>query len=178
MRIPGPLLPLRGKLIVSCQAEEGDALFGRMDLYAKAAVVGGAAGIRANGPIDVRSIRDAIAAPVIGILKRIQPDGKVLITPSFEDARALVDAGAAAIAIDCTRRGQATGALDRLRRIKAELCVPALADVATVKEGLQAVEAGADFVLSTMRGYTDDTSENRQFDPGFTSNSFVPFLCR
>src|SRR5579863_5525173 len=58
---------LRGRLIVSCQADPEDAFYGRMDLYAKAAADGGAAGIRANGPADVRAIREAVALPVLGI---------------------------------------------------------------------------------------------------------------
>ena len=58
------------------------------------------------------------------------------------------------IALDVTRRGQCYGALDRLRRIREELRVPVLADIATLDEALAAAGAGADFVLSTMRGYT------------------------
>ena len=159
--------PLRGKLIVSCQADPQDAFYGRMDLCARAVADGGAAGIRANGPHDVGAIHQAVALPIIGIQKRLQPDGKVLITPAFEDAAALVQAGAAAIALDCTARGQASGALDRLRRIKAELHVPVLADIATVPEAKQAADAGADFVLSTMRGYTEETAQVEQFEPRF-----------
>jgi predicted NBD/HSP70 family sugar kinase/putative N-acetylmannosamine-6-phosphate epimerase len=158
---------LRGRLIVSCQADPQDALYGHMDLYAKAAADGGAAGIRANGSADVRAIREAVALPVIGIQKRLHTDGKVLITPSFEDARALVEAGAAAVALDCTRRGQEFGALERLRRIKAELGVPVLADIATIDEARAAADAGADFVLSTMRGYTGETADVTAFEPAF-----------
>ncbi len=158
---------LLGKLIVSCQADPEDAFYGRMDLFARAAVAGGAAGIRANGPDDVRAIRAAVSVPIIGIQKRVVADGRVLITPAFEDARVLVEAGAAAVALDCTARGQASGALERLRRIKVELGVPVLADIATVEEAQQAAAAGADFVLSTMRGYTAETAAVSRFEPGF-----------
>ncbi len=158
---------IQGKLIVSCQADPEDAFYGRMDLFAQAAAAAGAAGIRANGPADIRDIHAAVPLPIIGIQKRVQPDGKVLITPSFEDAQALVEAGASMIALDCTRRGQASGALHRLHRIKAELRVPVLADIATLVEAQEAADAGADFVLSTMRGYTDDTAHLQSFDPQF-----------
>ena len=160
------LLQLQGKLIVSCQADEGDAFYGLMDRFAQAAVAGGAAGIRANGPRDVRAIRSAVALPMIGIQKALHTDGKILITPSFESAQALVEAGADMIALDCTRRGQQSGALERLQRVK-ELHVPVLADIATIEEAQQAAEAGADAVLSTMRGYTDDTADVLRFDPRF-----------
>lgn len=158
---------LAGKLIVSCQADIDDAFHGRMDRFALAAVAGGAAAIRANGAADVRAIRAAVDVPIIGIQKVVHTDGKILITPSLESAKALVEAGASMIALDCTRRGQQTGALERLRRIKIELGVPVLADIATVDEALAAVNAGADMVLSTMRGYTDETAAVRAFEPEF-----------
>src|SRR5262245_46146413 len=125
---------LQGKLIVSCQASAGDAFrdSAAMSRFARAAIDGGAAGIRAEGVEDVRAIRAAVSVPIIGIKKSQASDGRLLITPSFEDARELVEAGADLIALDCTTRGQHEGALDRLRRVKAELSVPALADIATV----------------------------------------------
>lgn len=158
---------LKDKLIVSCQADPEDAFHGHMDLFARAAVSAGAGGIRANGPDDVRAIRAAVPVPIIGIQKRMQADGKVLITPSFEDAAALVAAGANAIALDCTARGQASGALERLRRIREELQVEVWADIATVEEALAAESAGANFAVSTMRGYTDDTAQVDRFEPRF-----------
>ncbi len=160
---------LKNRLIVSCQASEGDAFYGPefMARFARAAVDGGAAGIRANSPEDIRAIRRVVDVPVIGIQKRWHADGRILITPEFEDARALVEAGAAAVALDCTARGQRYGALDRLRRIRSELGVPVLADIATLEEGVAAAEAGADYVLSTMRGYTAETESIRGFEPAF-----------
>ena len=94
-------------------------------------------------------------------------DGKILITPTFESAQELMAAGADMIALDVTRRGQQYGALDRLRRIRRELQVPVLADIATLDEALAAAAAGADFVLSTMRGYTDETMSIQFFDLAF-----------
>lgn len=138
-----------------------------MARFARAAAVGGAAGIRANGTADVRAIRAAVELPVIGIEKRVMPDGRILITPEFGDAAALVQAGAAAVALDCTTRGAGYGALERLAQIKRELGVPVLADIATVEEARRAAQAGADFVLSTMRGYTADTAHFPDFEPDF-----------
>lgn len=167
MTIPPKFRGLEGRLIVSCQADKGDAFYGLMDRFARAAVSGGAAAIRANGVADVRAIRNAVTVPIIGIQKSVASDGKILITGSFEDAAALVAAGADAVALDCTQRGQAMGALDRLCRIKEELNVPVLADIATVEEAVAAVAAGAGFILTTMRGYTGETAHIREFDPSF-----------
>jgi glucokinase len=105
--------------------------------------------------------------PIVGIQKKIHDDGRVLITGSFEAAQALVEAGAAIVAIDCTSRGRASGAYERVRRIQQELGVPVVADIATLEEAEQAVNAGVDAVLSTMRGYTDDTAHVTQFEPAF-----------
>lgn len=138
-----------------------------MARFARAALEGGAVGIRANGPDDIRDIRAVTAVPIIGIQKGLAADGRILITRSFEEAAALVDAGADAVAIDCTERGCRFGALDRLRRVKAELNVAVMADIATIAEAETAVAAGADFVLPTMRGYTDSTCHVTRFDPRF-----------
>ncbi len=139
-----------------------------MARFARAAVDGGAAGIRAEGVDDVRAIRQTVHVPMIGISKRIASDGKILITPSFDAAEELVRAGADMIALDCTKRGQGYGALDRIAAIKEKLKVPVLADIATAEEAKEAEQAGADCVLSTMRGYTTDTEHlKNKFDVEF-----------
>lgn len=157
------------RLIVSCQAREGEPFRDpeAQARFAIAAVAGGAAGIRTQGPDDVRAIRRVVPVPVIGIRKVPQEDGRLLITPTFDSARELVEAGADMIALDVTSRGKRLGAMERLRRIRSELRVPVLADIATIDEAMQAAEAGADAVLSTMRGYTEDTAHIRSFDAGF-----------
>ena len=160
---------IRGRLIVSCQAAQGEVFYDPqlMARFAAAAVAGGAAAIRANGPADIGAIRGITRVPIIGIQKVRHHDGRLLITPSFESAQALVEAGADMIALDCTVRGQATGAFNRMSEIRERLKVPVLADVANIAEALAAGQAGADFILSTLRGYTEDTSHVRDFDPRF-----------
>ncbi|MCC6367715.1 MAG: putative N-acetylmannosamine-6-phosphate 2-epimerase [Bryobacterales bacterium] len=163
------LAALRHGLMVSCQAADGDPFHGpaSMARFAQAAVESGAAGIRANGAEDIAAIRATVSVPILGLHKEMQADGRILITPRFEYAAALVRAGADFVALDCTRRGQAFGALDRLRRVRAELGVPVVADIARIEEALAAVEAGADAVASTMRGYSPETEDIRRFEPEF-----------
>lgn len=169
MDIPEVLQRIQGKLIVSCQAPDGDVFHSPecMARFAEAARDGGAAGIRANGVDDIRAIRKAVDLPIVAIAKRTWSDGRILITGDFDDARALSETGAEMIAIDVTVRGQRFGALERLARIKRELGVVVLADIATVEEAVAAERAGADAVLSTMRGYTDETLHITAFEPGF-----------
>lgn len=166
------LQTVRGRLLVSCQAASGDPFDepGCMARFALAAVNGGAAGIRANGPRDIRAIRQAVSVPIIGIDKRVASDGRVLITPDFDHARALAEAGADLIAVDCTRRGQQYGALARVARLRREMDRIVVADIATEEEAIAAVQAGAQIVLSTMRGYTDETAHLLEFDPTFISS--------
>jgi glucokinase-like ROK family protein len=173
---------IQGRLVVSCQATEGEVFHDPqlMARFAAAAVAGGAAAIRANGPADIHAIRGVTRVPIIGIQKVRHRDGQPLITPSFESATALIEAGADMVALDCTIRGQESGALDRIREIRKRLNVPVLADVAQTAEAIAAAEAGADFVLSTLRGYTEETDDAQDFDPGFIQDlvraSSVPVI--
>ena len=63
---------LRGGLMVSVQAPPGSPLARpeTMSAIARAAELGGAVGIRAEGLADIRAIKDAVSVPVIGLVKR------------------------------------------------------------------------------------------------------------
>lgn len=147
----------RGSLIVSCQAKPPNPLHGpeTMALMARAAEAGGAAGIRANGAADIAAIRAVTALPVIGIDKRGDPNG-VFITPTPASARAVVEAGAAMVAIDGTARERPDGGSlrDHVAAIHETLGVSVMADVDTVENGERARAAGADVIASTLAGYT------------------------
>ncbi len=148
---------VRGGLIVSCQALPDEPLHGPhiMARMALAAKIGGAAAIRANGPDDIRAIKAAVNLPVIGLYK--EGSQGVYITPTFNHARQLAQAGADVIALDATRRPRPDGVRleDLIARIKVELSLPVLADVATLDEALAAQAAGVDFAAPTLSGYTD-----------------------
>jgi putative N-acetylmannosamine-6-phosphate epimerase/predicted NBD/HSP70 family sugar kinase len=167
--IPNICMKFYRKLVVSCQAPTGDAFRDAscMARFAKAAVEGGAAGIRANGVEDIVAIRSTVSVPIIGIQKSVQPDGQHLITSTLEEARELVRAGADLVALDCTARGCRLGALERLRKIKSELNVPVMADIATVEEAVASAAVGADLVASTMVGYTPESKHHQAFEPSF-----------
>ena len=152
---------LRGGLVVSCQALPGEPLFGAhiMAVMAQAAAQGGAAGIRANSPADIRAIRAAVALPIIGLYKREYDGVDVYITPSPEEALAVAEAGADIIALDATARPHPGGltAADLIRRVKAETGRPVMADISTLAEGLAAADAGADLISTALSGYTPDS---------------------
>jgi N-acylglucosamine-6-phosphate 2-epimerase len=153
-----PIRGLAGGLIVSCQAGPQDPLFGPgvMAAMARAAAVGGAVAIRANGPDDIASIRAAVALPIIGIWKIDLPGLGVRITPELEHARAVAAAGASIIALDATDRARSDGlaVAELIERVRAETGLPVMADVSTVEEALIAQDAGADLIATTLAGYT------------------------
>lgn len=148
-------------LIVSCQAPSGHPLHSpeHMAAMAAAAAAGGACGIRANGPDDIRAIVRRTSLPVIGIFKEVQADGSTLITPDLPAARAVVDAGASVVALSCNIAQrpdeEALGTL--IRQIREELGAPVMADCATVADGIRAARLGADLIATTLSGYTPDS---------------------
>jgi N-acylglucosamine-6-phosphate 2-epimerase len=148
---------LRGGLIVSCQALPGEPLFGSeiMAKLAIAAEAGGAIAIRANSPVDIAAIRAVTKLPIIGLSKVDIPGYDVYITPTVADAESIADTGADIIAIDATNRPHPEGTLsDFIKQIHDMTGLPVLADISTYDEGLAAQEAGAEFVSTTMSGYT------------------------
>ncbi len=146
---------IRGGIIISCQAVHGDPTYGTpfMVAFALAAKQGGAAGIRCNGPEDVAAIKKATGLPIIGIWKRPCSDGLGhIITPTFEDARAVKEAGADIIAIDVTDRSRPGGvdAVTLVQRIHSELGALVMADCCDLAQAVRAEQAGANITATTL----------------------------
>ena len=158
---------LRGGLIVSCQALPGEPLFGSgfMARLARAAQGGGAVGIRANSPPDIAAIRAETPLPLIGLWKVDVPGSDVYITPTLAAAQAVADAGADIIALDATSRphpeGDTAAFVHRVRTITGR---PILADISTAEEAYAAQDAGADFISTTMSGYTPYSPQQEEPD--------------
>jgi N-acylglucosamine-6-phosphate 2-epimerase len=156
-----------GTLVVSCQAREDNPLHGPafMTAMARAAIAGGAGGIRANGAADIAAIRAVTDLPIIGLNKQWRPDYPVYITPDFAAAQQVSAAGADIIALDATPRPRPGDPVaDLVARIKAELGRMVMADIATIEEGLAAAAFGVDYVATTLSGYTDETSHLKGAD--------------
>lgn len=170
---------LRGGVIVSCQADATTPLGTPPVLaaLAEAAQRGGAVGIRANGPENLRAICSTVTIPVIGIYKVVRPGSDVYITPTFADAQALHLSASEAehlasytppaiIALDCTARDRPDGIpwQTMVKRIQTEMGTLVMADIATYEEGIAASEAGVDLVATTLSGYTAETQSRRATD--------------
>ncbi len=146
-------------LIVSCQAYEGEPLFGDqiMAAMARAAIEGGAVGIRANSPPDIAAIRLITERPIIGLYKVYSPDSAVYITPTCEAAIEIAQAGCDWIAIDATPRHRPGGVTlaALIHYIHTNLHKPVMADVSCVEDAELATSLGADVLGTTLAGYTE-----------------------
>lgn len=155
---------LRHRLIVSCQAPPGDPLHHPEVLRRLAISVlrGGAGGLRANGADNIRLFRAETSLPIIGIQKRYR-GSRADITPDFASAVTVAQAGADAVALDCTtaRAVDTEPWPEMIARIHSELALPVLADIATAAEAHAAEAAGADAVATTLYGYTPETEGRR-----------------
>ncbi|NSW52635.1 MAG: N-acetylmannosamine-6-phosphate 2-epimerase [Anaerolineae bacterium] len=159
------LKQLAGGLIVSVQPDAYRADLDPMNdttvmvAMARSVLLGGAVGIRANSPAHVRAIRAVTDKPLIGLYKFDIEGFAVRITPTLALVLAMAEAGADIIALDATARprpeGMDAGAF--IQAAKAQTGCLVMADISTFEEGLAAAEAGADFIATTLSGYTEYT---------------------
>lgn len=161
---------LRGKLIVSCQALPHEPLYSSfiMGRMAQAAQEGGAAGIRANTPEDIREIRSRVGLPIIGIIKQCYEGSDVYITPTMAEVDRLMEVRPEIIAVDATNNPRPSGITleNFVTQIREKYPGQLLmADCSTVEEAIHADEIGFDFIGTTLVGYTrqskgDDLSKD------------------
>ncbi|MFN3873200.1 MAG: N-acetylmannosamine-6-phosphate 2-epimerase [Ignavibacterium sp.] len=161
---------LKRKLIVSCQAE-GDSPFNSPEgvtMFAKAAIIGGAAAIRSEGIAKTKMIIDQTNVPVIGLVKSKFEDGSVRITGCFRDVEDLISIGTHIIAIDGTfRLRENLSGPDFINKVKSEFDCLVMADIAKEDEAIECAEAGADLISTTLNGYTPETLQDKIKSPNF-----------
>ncbi|QYR19196.1 N-acetylmannosamine-6-phosphate 2-epimerase [Paenibacillus sp. sptzw28] len=154
-------------LVVSCQAMPHEPLYGSelMAAMAKAAEHGGAVGIRANSAQDIAAIRKVTELPIIGINKREIADSSIYITPTLKDAIDVIDAGADIVAIDATTGVRPDGKTlaNTIKAIK-DRGAQIMCDISTLEEGIRASQAGADFISTTLSGFTPYSTQQEEPD--------------
>jgi len=158
---------LRNKVIVSVQAMKGEPLYAQDAMVAmmKSVVKGGAGGLRVAGERDVKLAKSLFEVPVIGITKpEVLPSNwknVVYITPSIEDVKLLINAGADVIAFDGTQRKRDGGCnvSDIIKFIKINKKL-SMADISNVDEALECERLGADIISTTLAGYTNTSILN------------------
>lgn len=150
---------LRGRLVVSCQPVDGGPMDddGMVLRMARAAIDGGAAGLRIEGARRLAFVRQGVTVPIIGIVKRDCPGSPVRITPLIDDVQALAAAGADIIAVDATARARPEALATLLAHINEAGAVP-MADASCMDDALAAWALGFPIVASTLSGYTTDVT--------------------
>ena len=155
-------------LIVSCQAEGNDPFNKPQFLaaFAKAAELGGACAIRAEGIQNIKAIKVEVTIPVIGIIRGKYHDNYPLLTPDFNDVENLIDCGCDFVALDATNRIRPNGynGPNFLGEVKERYSIPIVADISNYDEGIAAAELGADLIATTLSGYTPDSIDNIDTD--------------
>lgn len=156
---------LSGALIVSCQPVP-DGPFDDPEIvvrFVKAAELGGAKAVRVEGIENVKAVCRSTTLPIIGLVKRTTPDSDIYITPTPTDIEQLAVSGASIIAFDATDRERAFSVEGMIAHIHAHGCF-VMADIATVEEGSAAYASGAEFVGTTLSGYTANSPQQANPD--------------
>ncbi|MCU7495697.1 MAG: putative N-acetylmannosamine-6-phosphate 2-epimerase, partial [Ignavibacteria bacterium] len=137
-------------------------------MFARAAVQGGAKGIRSEGFDKTRRILSEVDLPVIGLSKSYFEDGTVRITGSSAEVERLVKIGSHIIAIDGTfRKREGLSGPEFINKIRCEFGCIIMADISTYEEGLECEAAGASCVSTTLNGYTPMTLSDSSLGPNF-----------
>ena len=163
---------LKGGIVVSCQSEGNDP-FNSVEgvcLFAKAAELGGASAIRSEGVEKTKGILENVEIPVIGLIKSYYDDGFVRITRDIREVESLLEIGVKVVAIDGTNRdscGFKNGS-DLINYIKRRYeGIEVLADISNLKEAKKCIDSGANYVSTTLNGYTPETNKGIKKTPNF-----------
>ena len=145
-----------------------------MPLMAKAAAMSGAVGIRANTVRDITQIKQVVDLPIIGIIKKDYPGTPMYITVTMKEVDELVACGVDILAVQGTGALRPVGSTSAqfFRAIKAKYPDQlVMADCDNFENAMACAEAGADFVGTTMRGYTWPQSARQRSLPRATSTT-------
>lgn len=152
-------------LFVSCQPYKDESYYTKDFILnmAFAAKMGGAKGLRIEGVENILYIKKEIDLSIIGIIKNKIEGKERYISPNIESIDKIIRTNCEFIAIDYTLRDKC----DKNYYIKISKHVheqsdcKIVADVSTIKEAKLSIDCGADFVSTTLCGYTYDTKDKK-----------------
>ncbi|WP_371246588.1 N-acetylmannosamine-6-phosphate 2-epimerase [Mycoplasmopsis agassizii] len=153
------------QFFVSCQALEDEPLFGKTTMLkmAKAAILGGADGIRTSQINNINLIKKNFPqVPLIGLIKREYDNSDVYISATLKELKALMRTDAEYLAVDATMRKRPKETLQELvtyfnnNNHKEQVL---LADCSTIEDVKNALELGIKYIATTLRGATTETEQ-------------------
>lgn len=155
---------LKGGLIVSCQIEKHAPCYHEdiVELMVKSAIWGGACGLRLNGIDNIKKIRKSTDLPIIGLVKVFSDETEIFMTPTMNEVRSVIEAGADIVAIDGTDRMiQGRKGYDIIPEIKKEFPNTVIfADVRDETDALTSLALGADIVAPTFYRFKKDAKSS------------------
>ncbi len=151
---------LKSRLIVSCQAPPDSPLHQPSIIAAIAltCVQRGAIAVRIDTPSHILAVKQLLPdTPVIGLWKQVYPDSPVYITPTLQEVKGIISAGADIVALDTTNRPRPAEALPELINYIQQQGKLVMADIDTRENAIAAAALGVDLIATTLYGYTEAT---------------------
>jgi N-acylglucosamine-6-phosphate 2-epimerase len=151
---------LRGGLIVSVQAWPDSAIDDPRVIaaMARAAQDGGAVAVRIAGDANLRAVRQRVALPIIGLVKREYAGFEPYITPTLAEVADVIAAQAEIVAVDATARPRPDDStLEDVVMVAHAARRAVMADCSSIEDAQRALAAGVDAIATTLCGYTAQT---------------------
>lgn len=149
-------------LIASVQGSPGSAS-NNLDFLRPTALAHAQLGtrvLRLEGGASIRTIGEETGLPKIGLIKRNYAGSEVFITATAREIREVIDAGAEVVALDGTARPRPNG--ENLSDLIAQIHAAgrlAMADCDCLESAKYAAACGADWIGTTLAGYTRARAE-------------------
>lgn len=151
-----------------------------MAKFAKAAEIGGACMIRATGYDNIKAIQENCSLDILGINKVFSESSEVYITPTYSDAKLILDLGIKMIALDATdRKRPKESYLQIVELIRINYPgVLIVGEIGSLSDLDYALEAQPDYISTTLFGYTDESKDYKYFDPSIITyiKRFCPVI--
>lgn len=152
-------------LFVSCQPYADEKYYTQDFILnmAFAAKIGGAKGLRIEGVNNILYLQNKIDLPIVGIIKKKNEGKKRYISPDIESIDKILKTECEYIAIDFTSRDNCDQDYYKnlTKHINEKSKSIIIADISNIEEAKLAIECGADYVSTTLSGYTDYTKNQK-----------------
>lgn len=162
---------IKGKLVISSQSAKNEPLYNEIAMNAMIETIvmlGEINALRLAGARDIKNTREKFKdVVIIGITKPdiIPANYKelVYITPTVDEAKKVIEAGADIVAFDSTKRNEHAKEIADFIHSKGKL---AMGDIGSFEDAKYAYNSGCDLISTTLSGYTKET-ESKPHTPDF-----------